>query len=75
MILPLESETVGPILAAIGGTVPRSILHIQVEKAGLLQLGLYDNFAPKAMLFGPALSPQMITSFYNNELTSPWTEQ
>jgi hypothetical protein len=42
---------VGPIMAAVGGTVPRGIIHIQVQKDGRLELGLYDNFAPKCMFF------------------------
>ncbi|CAN5402508.1 hypothetical protein BH10ACI4_BH10ACI4_12650 [soil metagenome] len=75
VVLPLEVESIGPIMAAVGGTVPRGILHIQVEKAGQLQLGLYDNFAPNAMLFGPALTPQLIASFQNNGLISVWTEK
>ena len=75
VVLPLESDTVGAIMAAVGGTVPRSTLHIQVEKAGQLQLGLYDNFAPRAMLFGPALTPQVVASFQNHGLISPWTEK
>jgi len=49
VVLPLEAEMVGPIMAAVGGTVPRGIIHIQVQKDGRLELGLYDNFAPKSM--------------------------
>src|ERR1700739_4176540 len=57
VVLPLEAETVEPIMAAVGGTVPRGIIHIQVEKGGRLELGLYDNFAPKGIFFGPAVTP------------------
>jgi hypothetical protein len=55
VVLPLEAKTVGPIVAAVGGTVPKSILHIQAEKCGRLELGFYDNFASKGMFFGPAV--------------------
>jgi hypothetical protein len=75
IILPLEPETIASIMVAIGGTVPRGILHIQVEKAGQLQLGLYDNFAPKATLFGPALTPQIVATFQNDGLIASWTEK
>ncbi len=75
IVLPLEPETAASIMNAIGGTVPRGIIHIQVEKADRLQLGLYDNFAPKAMLFGPALTPQILETFQNHGLISTWTEK
>ncbi len=75
IVLPLEPKTAASILTALGGTVPRGILHIQVEKAGLLQLGLYDNFAPKMMFFGPALTPQIVETFQNHGLISTWTEK
>jgi hypothetical protein len=32
VVLPLEADLVKPIMAAVGGTVPRGILHIQIEK-------------------------------------------
>jgi hypothetical protein len=39
-------------MAAVGGTVPRGLVNVQVQKEGQLQLGLYYNFAPKSMFFG-----------------------
>jgi hypothetical protein len=42
---------VGPIMAAVGGTVPRGLIHVQIQKEGRLQLGLCDTFAPKFMFF------------------------
>jgi hypothetical protein len=53
VILPLEPDSVRPIIVAVGGTVPNSILHIQIEKHGMIQFGLYDCFHPEAMFFGP----------------------
>jgi hypothetical protein len=75
VVLPLETETIKSILAAVGGTVPRSILHIQVEKDGRLELGLYDNFAPKEMFFGPAVTPLFIETMQSEGLLSIWTER
>ena len=75
VVLPLEAETIGSIAAAVGGTVPRSILHIQVEKDGRLELGLYDNFAPKGMFFGPAVTPPFISALQNEGVLSSWTER
>src|SRR5215469_3287046 len=41
-IVPLEPSMSNNIMAAIGGTVPGAILHIQIEKDGQLQFGAYD---------------------------------
>jgi hypothetical protein len=75
VVLLLEVETVGPIMAAVGGTVPRSILHIQVEKHGRLELGLYDNFAPSAMFLGPAVTPTFIETMKSKGVLSAWAER
>jgi len=75
VVLPLEAETVGSIMTAVGGTAPRSILHIQVEKDGRLELGLYDNFAPRGMFFGSAVTPQFIETLQNENVLSLWTER
>ena len=45
-MLPLEQATIRPILDAI---LPhkrylKDIIHIQIEKQGILQFGSYDNF-------------------------------
>jgi hypothetical protein len=58
VVLPLEADLVKTIVASIGGTVPRGILHIQIEKRGQLELGLYDNFGPDTSFFGPRLTPE-----------------
>jgi hypothetical protein len=61
-------------MAAIGATVPRRIVHIQIEKNGRLELGLYDNFSPKGMFFGSAVTPALIESLQNEGVLSPWTD-
>lgn len=75
VVLPLEAEMVGPIMAAVGGTVPRGIIHIQIQKEGRLQLGLYDNFAPKAMSFGPSLTATFFTTLQKAGTLVNWTER
>jgi hypothetical protein len=62
VVVPLESSTSKAILSAIGGAVPRKIIHIQVEKAGVLEFGAYDNFGPDCIFFGTAISRQLIDS-------------
>ena len=78
VVLPLEAEMVGPIMAAVGGTVPRGIIHIQVQKDGRLELGLYDNFAPKSMFLGPSLTASFtsfIATLQEAGVLVNWTER
>jgi hypothetical protein len=49
-----------PILSAIGGKVPRKLSHIQIERAGVLEFGAYDNF--QSVFLGPGINPDFVTS-------------
>jgi hypothetical protein len=75
VVLPLEAEMVGPIMAAVGGTVPRGLIHVQVQKDGRLQLGLYDNFDPNCMLLGPGLTPSFIATLQEAGVLTHWIER
>ena len=75
VVLPLEVEMVLPIMAAVGGTVPRGLIHIQVQKEGRLQLGLYDNFAPNSMFLGPGLTPSFIATLQEAGVLTHWIER
>ena len=75
VVLPLEIDLVGAIIAAVGGTIPRGILHIQIEKGNRLELGLYDNCAPKASFFGPLLTPRFFAKLQGDGIISQWTER
>jgi hypothetical protein len=55
VILPLELDTIRPIIKAMGGTIPKSILHIQIAKADKLEFGAYDQFHLGALFVGEAL--------------------
>ena len=60
VVVPFDADRIDGILRAIGMTIPRTILHIQVEKAGKLEFGLYDNPSSGMPFFGPALSPEFV---------------
>jgi len=60
VIAPLESTTIQTILSKIGGSIPRSVLHIHIEKNGHLEFGAYDNFHPESMFFGGAMTDSSI---------------
>src|SRR5579863_7869654 len=66
-ILPLEASTIPDIVSAIGGTLPRSILHVQIEKDGKLAFAAYDNFHPECIFFGDAVSTEFIERLISNK--------
>jgi hypothetical protein len=35
VVLPLETSSTKTIIAAIGGTIPSAIIHVQIEKGGV----------------------------------------
>ncbi|WP_109486830.1 hypothetical protein [Occallatibacter savannae] len=66
-ILPLERATVPEIVRGIGGTIPRGLLHIQIEKGGRLAFAAYDNFHPDCTYFGEAISADFIERLIANK--------
>jgi hypothetical protein len=67
-VVPLESDSSGTILAAIGGALPRKIIHVQIEKAGLLEFGAYDGFGPGCITFGSAVSLRFLESLISRSV-------
>ena len=52
VVLLLGHSTSEKIYAALGGRVPKKILHVQIEKNGVIQFGAYDCFHPQRIAFG-----------------------
>jgi hypothetical protein len=65
IVVPLEPATVRSVFSAIGGNVPRRILHAQIEKRSNLAFGAYDQFQAGCVFFGPAVNCDLL-----NELVS-----
>jgi hypothetical protein len=62
VVLRLEPETVAAILKAVmAAGLVRAILHVQIERAGVLQLGAYDNFHPECVVTGPDVSAALLS--------------
>jgi len=59
----------------IGGTVPSAIIHIQIEKNGLLQFAAYDNFHPQCIVFGTGVKQTVLESLVSQGIMGPYTEQ
>ena len=66
-ILPLKSSDISHIFSSIGGTLPRSTLHVQIEKNGKLAFAAYDNFNPECIFFGDAISAELIERLVSNK--------
>jgi hypothetical protein len=75
VVVPLEPSTGQKIIAAMGGTIPGAIIHIQIEKDGALQFGAYDNFHPECIYFGKAVRETAIQSLISENIVRPYTER
>lgn len=75
VIVPLEPPMTEGILAAIGGTIPRSIIHIQIEKRGVLQFGAYDHFQPECIYFGGAVEQAFIDWLISEGIMRAYTDR
>ena len=75
VVLPLEPSMSKTIVSAIGGTVPSAIIHIQIEKNGLLQFAAYDNFHPLCIVFGPGVKRTVLQSLVSQNILRPYTER
>jgi hypothetical protein len=73
IVLPLEPTTIKSILVAMGGTVPNSVVHVQIEKNDLIEFAAYDNFHPQCLLFGAAVAPAAIESLLTKSIMRPIT--
>lgn len=70
-ILPLELATLPDIVRAIGGTISRSVLHVQIEKHGKLAFAAYDSFHPECIYFGETISAELIERLISNKTIAP----
>jgi hypothetical protein len=75
VVLPLEPSTIKTIVSAIGGTVPNSIIHIQIEKGGVIQFAAYDHFHPQCIVFNPAVKQAIFESLVSESIMRPYTER
>lgn len=75
IVVPLGPAASEKIIAAIGGSVPKAIIHIQIEKDGILQFGAYDGFHPECFYFGPAVTQGMIDSAITEGILRPYTQR
>ena len=59
VVLQLTRETYTPILKQVmAAGLKRAIIHVQIERNGVLELGAYDNF--QVVVTGPSISPELL---------------
>ncbi len=75
VVLPLEVSTSEAIVSAIGGTVPSTIIHIQIEKSGSLEFAAYDNFHPQCIFFNPLTDRAVFEFLMAENIMRPYTER
>lgn len=75
VVVPLESSMGQKIFPALSGAVPQRIIHIQIEKDGVLQFGAYDNFDPACFFWGPALNQEFVESLVSRGILKPMRER
>ncbi len=61
VVVALTRKTVAPILQQVmAAGLKRAIIHLQIERNGVLELGAYDNFDPDYVVTGPGISPELL---------------
>ena len=64
VVLPLDRLTPKAVIAALGGSIPSSVLHIQIEKNSKLAFGAYDNF--QHLHFGESLDEAFLNQLISH---------
>lgn len=75
-VLPLTPESVRPILDVVlpNNQYLEDIIHIQIEKAGRLQFGSYDNFHPECIVgFPPGVTPELLVQLRSSGVIRSWS--
>ena len=74
IVLPLEPSMSKAIISAVGGTIPKTIIHIQIEKNSLIQFAAYDRFHPECIVFGTAVTEAVRESLVSQGIMRPYDE-
>ena len=76
VVLPLTPESVRPILDVVlpGNRYLKDIIHIQIEKAGEVQFGSYDNFHRDCIVgFPPGVTPELLNQLQSSGVIRSWS--
>lgn len=75
LVVSLEHETIQPVLDVIlpNNRYLRDIIHIQIEKDGVLQFGSYDNFHKECIVAYSAVPTALLDQMTESGVISSWT--
>jgi hypothetical protein len=76
VVLPLTSDSVRPILDVIlpDNRYLEEIIHIQIEQAGHLQFGSYDQFHADCIVgFPPGVTPALLDRLQTSGVIRSWS--
>jgi hypothetical protein len=66
VVLRLTPETVDPIFKQVmAAGLKHAIIHVQIERNGVPELGAYDNFHPECVVTGPGVSSVLLEELKN----------
>jgi hypothetical protein len=69
VVLPLLPAMSKPLLSALGGALPNSVIHVQIEKDNVTEFAAYDNF--QHSFFGKGLSKHFLDSLVSLGVLKP----
>ena len=73
VVLPVEPETISAIATCTpGARLVEDVEHIQMEKNGRLEVGLYDNFDPDSSWAGEAFSVVLLDQLKEKGIVRGW---
>jgi hypothetical protein len=73
VVLPVEPETISAIATRTpGARLVGDVEHIQMEKNGRLEVGLYDNFDPDSSWAGEAFSVGLLDQLKEKGILRGW---
>jgi hypothetical protein len=68
-VLRLVPETVAMIFKQVmAAGLNRAIVHVQIERDGVLELAAYDHFDPECVVTGPSISPALLCELKNTNV-------
>ena len=60
VVVPLRPGTWEALRSALGTFPFKRVLHVQIERNGVLEFGAYDNFSTMSLFFGRSLEHTLI---------------
>ncbi len=74
LVLPLESETIRPILAQVlpRRRLVRDIIHVQIERGARLAFGAYDSFHRDCVVCWPPITPEFLEQLRLRGVLRSW---